>query len=89
MVIIGLRDNDVQGISVDKKGNAYVADPLCRRIMVFDSKGKPIDMVNQVGPPKDQDGLILPTDVCIDQNLRMYVTDYGGSRLVIYDLKLL
>ena len=74
------------GIAVDREGNIYVADPLTRRVTVLDSSGQPIGAINLVGNPGDGDSLNIPYGVAVDQNQRLYVTDYGASRLVIYDL---
>lgn len=75
------------GLAVDREGNVYVADPLTRRVMVVDSDGEPIGAVSVVGNPDDRDTLAIPYGVAIDSQQRLYVVDYGDSRLVIYDLK--
>lgn len=74
-------------IAVDRKGNIYVADPLCQRVSILDPKGKLINAAQQVGPPEEGDALSLPTGVFIDGRQRLYVAEYGKSRLTIYDLK--
>lgn len=74
-------------VALDKKGNAYVADALCQRVSVLDDKGKLFFGVSQVGPPDERDALSLPTGVWVDDKQRLYVAEYGNSRVVIYDLK--
>ncbi|MEW6182841.1 MAG: 6-bladed beta-propeller [Bacillota bacterium] len=74
-------------ITLDKKGNAYVADPLCQRVSILDPKGKLVYASQEVGPPDNKDSLALPTGVWVDGKQRLYVADYGNSRVVIYDLK--
>ncbi|MEW6193466.1 MAG: hypothetical protein AB1507_08955 [Bacillota bacterium] len=74
-------------IALDKRGNVYVADPLCKRVSILDRKGKLFNAAQQVGPPEERDSLSLPWGIWIDDKQRLYVADYGLSRLVIYDLK--
>ena len=74
-------------IALDKRGNIYVADPLCQRVSILDRKGKLFNAAQQVGPPEERDSLSLPWGVWIDGRQRLYVADYGNSRVVIYDLK--
>lgn len=75
------------GVAVDKAGNAYVADPLCQRVSILNRKGELYNAAQQVGPPEERDSLSLPTGVWIDDKQRLYVADYGNSRIAIYDLK--
>ncbi|MEW6574617.1 MAG: 6-bladed beta-propeller, partial [Bacillota bacterium] len=75
------------GVAVDKKGNAYIVDPFCKWVRVMDKKGEPAGVVQQVGRQEDRDTMSLPTGVHVDDNQRLYVADYGTSRIVIYDLK--
>lgn len=75
------------GIALDKAGNVYVADPLTRRVTVMDRDGKMLGAVEQAGPPEQGETLSLPSGVYVDSRQRLFVADYGGSRLVIYDLK--
>lgn len=74
-------------IALDKAGNLYVADPLTQRVAVVDPAGNMLTVVQQAGPPESGENLLIPSGIWIDGRQRLYVVDYGGSRLVIYDLK--
>jgi len=74
-------------LALDKADNVYAADPLTQRIMVLDRDGHPVGALQAVGPQNEGDALSLPFGVCVDNRQRLYVADYGGSRVVIYDLK--
>lgn len=73
--------------ALDKAGNLYVSDPLTQRVAVVDPAGKMLTVVQQAGPPDSGENLLIPAGIWIDSRQRLYVVDYGGSRLVIYDLK--
>jgi DNA-binding beta-propeller fold protein YncE len=74
-------------IALDKEGNAYVADALCQRVSMLDKEGKLVFGVTQVGRSDEKDALSLPTGVFVDDKQRLYVAEYGNSRIVVYDLK--
>lgn len=75
------------GIDLDKAGNVYVADPLTRRVVVLDKDGELIGDLSVAGPPEERDALSIPFGLTVDNRQRLYVVDYGASRIVIYDLK--
>ncbi|TDA67751.1 MAG: hypothetical protein D9V47_09550 [Clostridia bacterium] len=74
-------------IALDKAGNVYVADPLTRRVAVVDKDGNMLGAVEQAGPPEQGETLSLPSGVYVDGRQRLFVADYGGSCVAIYDLK--
>ena len=65
------------GLTVDKAGRLFVADTHYNRVMVFDRDGK---VIGQFGTQGRGDGQFeLPTDVAIDGEGFVYVSEYGGN----------
>lgn len=80
-----------RGIAFDKFNNLYTADGLKHQISVFDSSGNNIGNFNNAEPTDPEigipDELRLPTEVFIDTDQRLYVTEFANSRILIYDLR--
>ena len=55
------------GIAIDARGRVYVADRENDRMQVFDAEGKVLSV---------WDGLKGPTDVCVDAQQRIFVSDH-------------
>ncbi len=65
------------GLTVHNDGRIFVADTHYHRILVFDPEGK---LVGQFGTNGDGDGEFqLPTDVAIDDDGFIYVSEYNGN----------
>lgn len=62
------------------EGQIYVADAYNNRVQVFDRQGK---FVQTVG---DSDGIQVAAGITIS-NRTLFVTDFDGHRILIYDLK--
>lgn len=77
-----------RGVAFDAKGNIFTAEMLSNQVAILDAQG-----VYQVGfsyaePSQDgvTDQISVPTSVFIDQNNRLYVTEMGKSRVLVYQL---
>jgi len=81
------------GISVDDKGNIYVADSMNYRIQAFNKDGKPLWTLGK--GPKDRRKAIqstertygLPTGMTIDENNILYFMDAFNGEIVMADNK--
>ncbi|MBN1659398.1 MAG: TIGR03663 family protein [Anaerolineae bacterium] len=76
------------GIDVDAQGRAYVADTWNHRIQVFDAGGAFLNAWGTFGETTTDPYLFYgPRDVAVDDDLgRVYVTDTGNERVVVFDL---
>ena len=76
------------GIDVDSQGRAYVADTWNHRIQVFEPDGTFLTTWGGFGETTTDPYLFYgPRDVAIDDELgRVYVTDTGNERVVVFDL---
>lgn len=85
------------GITVDAQGRVYVADTWNHRIQVFDNQGRflgqwgegrlvdaELDARGRAGTPYAFYG---PRGVAVDSQGRVYVTDTGNERVLVYALK--
>lgn len=67
------------------KGRLYVADAENYEIKVFDLKsGQLVKIIGKRGEIREQLG--IPTNITIDDNGKIYVTDVGRFQIVMYDL---
>lgn len=65
------------GMTVHPDGRLFVADTHYNRVMIFDRDGTPLESFGHAG---DGDGEFrLPTDVAIDGDGFIYVSEYGGN----------
>ena len=65
------------GMTVDEKGRLFVADTHYHRVMVFDHDGNRLGAFGSKGGGAGQ--FELPTDVAIDRDGFVYVSEYGGN----------
>lgn len=73
-----------RGISFDKKGYVWIANSLASGVSASDKDGNRLYMLRTGESEGDQ--LALPTSTFIDKNNRLYVTAYGGHRVLVYQL---
>ena len=69
------------GIAVDRAGDIYITDSNNGRLMVFDSKGTKLGLV-QRGPAMGE--LSLPRGIAIDDQNKVYVVDAVGQAVQVY-----
>jgi len=74
------------GISIDHRGNVYIADTGNDRIQKFDRNGRFLGQVGGFGWGSAQ--LSGPADVCARTSLQVYVADSGNRRVQIFDDRL-
>ena len=75
--------NQPWGITVDQKGDVYVADFGNDRVQKFTSDGA---FLLAFGSSDGQGGgLKRPADVAVDDEGDVYVSDFGNKRVQIYD----
>lgn len=76
--------NVVSGIARDSKGNYLVVDKLKCAVMVYDEK---FNFLNQFGFRGLRPGnLLFPSDIAIDKNDRIYVTQGGRKGISVFKL---
>jgi len=75
-----------QAVSLDAKGNVYVADTGNHRVQKFDSQGRFLTMVGGFGWANEQ--FQRPMDVCADNGLDVFVADCENRRIARCDKEL-
>ena len=75
------------GIAVDDDGRVYVADTWNHRVQVFESDGTFLYKWGEYGQTTSGDTWLLygPRDIALDGEGRVYVTDTGNKRVMVYD----
>jgi len=78
-----------RGIAVDSKGNFYTAELLSNDIVVTAPDGSVKTRFSYGEPEKEgvTDKMIAPTSVFVDQNQRLYVSEFGNSRVLVYQIR--
>lgn len=80
-----------RGIAFDRAGNLYTAEGLSGAVAIADKEGKVFARFGFAEPTVDatgqQDVIKLPTSVFIDNNQRLYVTEYARSRVLVYEIR--
>ena len=61
-------------------GKIYVADAYNNRVQVFDEAGQSLQIIG------DGDGIQVATGITVDEQ-SVFVTDFEGNRILIYDLE--
>ena len=65
------------GLGVGPDGRVYAADTHYSRVMIFEPDGR---LVGQFGTRGEAPGqFLLPTDVAVDEDGCIYVSEYGGN----------
>jgi len=72
-----------QGISIDPKGNLYIADTGNHRVQKFDPQGNFLAEVGGFGWAQEQ--FQQPIEVCAKSGLDVFVVDYQNQRIERYD----
>jgi hypothetical protein len=71
-------------VTVDQKGNVYIADVILDTIKVFDARGKFIRKIGKKGQgPGD---VIYPRNLRIDKDGNLWVNDFGNRRIQVFSL---
>jgi len=70
-------------VSVDPKGNVYIADTGNNRIQKLDLYGRVIKFIGGFGWESEQ--FQNPVDICADNGLDVFVADYENRRIERYD----
>ena len=75
------------GIAVDDEGLVYVADTWNHRVQVFESDGTFLRKWGEYGLTTSGDTWLLygPRDIALDGEGRVFVTDTGNKRVMVYD----
>lgn len=74
-----------RGIAFDRKGYIWTAHNLAGGVSVTDPAGKRLALFIQ--GESQEDMLTLPTSVFIDENNRLYVAEFGGNRILVYQIQ--
>jgi DNA-binding beta-propeller fold protein YncE len=70
------------GVAVDGQDNFYVSDSILGSVLAFDEEGHCLRSFGS------GDELLRPSGIAINKRLeRLYVTDTGGHKVVVYDLE--
>jgi uncharacterized protein (TIGR03663 family) len=77
--------NEPWGIDVAPDGSVYVADTWNHRIQHFTADGEFLDMFGSFGQADNPTSFWGPRDVALDSNGRIYITDTGNKRIVVFD----
>lgn len=65
------------GLGIGPEGRVYAADTHYNRVMVFEADGTPAGQFGRFGDGPGQ--FRLPTDVALDADGYIYVSEYGGN----------
>lgn len=80
-----------RGIAFDRAGNMYTAEGLSNDVAIANKEGKVFARLFEGEKTTDDTGvrdqIKLPTSVFIDNNQRLYVTEFGKSRILVYKIK--
>ena len=77
-----------RGIAFDRQGNLYTAEMLSGRVSITDAKGVNLSAFSYAEPPEGEieDSMLVPTSTFIDSGNRLYVTEMGNSRILVYNI---
>ena len=77
-----------RGVAFDSKGNLYTAEALSNGVSITDINGIKLSFFSYAEPLNNgfEDTIQAPTSVFIDNNNRLYVTELGGSRVLVYEI---
>lgn len=71
------QDGKPIGLTVHTDGRIFVADTHYHRVLIYDDRGTLLDQFGQLGNGDGQ--FQLPTDVAIDEEGFIYVSEYNGN----------
>ena len=72
------------GVSIDDKGDIWIADTHQHRVLVLDSDGNEVRSFGEYGTGDGQ--FLYPTDVAFGIDGEVYVSEYGGNdRINVFD----
>lgn len=74
-----------RGIAFDRRGLIWTANNLAGGVSATDPDGKRLALL--AGGESGEDSLTLPNSVFIDENNRLYVPEFGGNRVLVYQIK--
>ena len=74
-----------RGVAIDKQGNVWTANLLASGVSVTDPSGERLALYNQ--GESAEDSMTLPTGVFVDDNNRLYISELGKSRILVYDIR--
>ncbi|MCK5848323.1 MAG: hypothetical protein KAH01_03920 [Caldisericia bacterium] len=76
-----------QGVRVDQDGNIYVGNSNYYNVVVFDSEGEDIEHLGHAAKNRDPDPgeFFSPTDVCLDEDGFIYVSDTRSGLIHVFD----
>lgn len=80
--------NQPWGITVAPDGTVYVADTWNHRVQRFSAEGEFIEMLGYFGNAEAPQAMWGPRDVAIDAQGRIFITDTGNKRVVVFDQQL-
>lgn len=77
-----------RGIAFDQNGNLFTAEMLSNSVSITDAKGVKSSSFSYAEPATGEleDSMLVPTSVFIDSDNRLYVTEMGGSRILVYNI---
>lgn len=80
--VIGGQIATPRGMVGDENGNLWVVEGLANKLPVLKTDGTLVTVFGEQGREYGQ--LALPNGVYIDQNNRVYVTEFGNSRVSVF-----
>lgn len=79
-----------RGTAFDSEGNLYTAEGLINCVSVTNKEGQIVNRFRNAEPYSGgsltTDTVNLPTSVFIDDRQRLYVTEFGESRVLVYEI---
>lgn len=70
----------VRGLAMDNLGRLFVSESLGNRIRVLDETGTELFRF----PGEQEDGMLFPMGITIDQKGRIYIADRGNNRVQVW-----
>ena len=74
-------------LSLGKNNSLYITDPITNRVLVLNDKGEIADIIRYVPEENGTSSLSLPTGIYVDSDQRLFISDTGNRRVVIFSLK--
>ena len=77
--------NQPWGIGLGPDGSVYVADTWNHRVQKFNAQGEFLSMWGYFGQGEQPEAFWGPRDVAVDSKGRVFITDTGNKRVVVFD----